>query len=78
MASITSITDEPNRALHSKNKHLYSYKNIKLHFIEKYQLKFTSANFAPSLYFTGRCSSAVHKSVLFPTRTITQSGSANS
>jgi hypothetical protein len=40
--------------------------------------KYTSANFAPSLYFTGRLSSSSHRSVLFPTSAITQSSSAAS
>ena len=41
-------------------------------------MKFTSASFAPSLYFTGRFSSSSHRSVLFPTMATTQSSSADS
>jgi hypothetical protein len=69
--------DVPNRALLSKNKHPYSYEEKKINEILG-KRKFTSANLAPSLYFTGRLSSSSHRSVLFPTIATTQSSSADS
>lgn len=78
IASIISTTDVPNRALVSKNKHPYSYERCNIFNLNRIKRNFTSANFAPSLYFTGRFSSSSHRSVLFPTSTTTQSSSADS
>ncbi len=70
--------DVPNRALLSKNKHPYSWKEEEQNNEIRRKRIFTSANLAPSLYFTGRFSSSSHRSVLFPTIATTQSSSADS